>query len=87
MSDPTHETAPFVLYNIVKIATHSFCTREGRVLKACTGEGRVTNITVLERVWFFKEFMSKRVFFQLFASFSHMLSILDFRNYVNFRVR
>ena len=46
-----------------------FCTREGRVLEACTGEGRVFgDKCVLERVGFFKEFVSKKVFLQIFGA-------------------
>ncbi len=42
----------------------NFCIREGRVLKACTREGRFFgDKCVLERVGFFKEFVSTRVTF------------------------
>ena len=67
----------------------SFCTRVGRVLRACTREGRVfgdmctregrvfDDKCVLDRVGFFKEFVSKSVFLQIFGATRQFFSCIQ----------
>ncbi len=65
----------------------NFCAREGRVLKACTREGRVfSDKCILERVWFFQGICVKGGTFansDAMHQFVILYDILNYRNCVN----